>query len=268
MSVIITTKNEEKNIENCLKSIRNQTYKNIEVIVVDNNSTDKTKEIAKKYTDKVFNHGPERSAQRNFGAKMARGSYILYLDADMMLSSEVVESCVEMMEQCENLVGLYIPERIIGSGFWIKVRDFERSFYTATPIDAVRFIRRDVFWNIGGFDEDMTGPEDWDLDKKVRSAGKVDVVDSYLYHNEGKFSFVDYIRKKLYYSRSFDKYIKKWGKNDPDIKKQFGYYYRLIGVFIENGKWKRLIRNPHLTFSMFLFRFIFGVVYIANRVKI
>jgi len=51
VSVIITTKNEEKNIENCLRSIKNQNYprEKIEIIVVDNNSLDKTKEIALKY---------------------------------------------------------------------------------------------------------------------------------------------------------------------------------------------------------------------------
>jgi len=58
VSVIITTKNEEKNIENCLSSIKNQNYlqENIEIIVVDNNSIDKTKEIAKN----IYNFGTER----------------------------------------------------------------------------------------------------------------------------------------------------------------------------------------------------------------
>lgn len=66
ISVIITTKNEEKNIGKCLESVLAQTYPagNIEIIVVDNGSTDKTKEIAIKYTEKVFNGGPERSAQK------------------------------------------------------------------------------------------------------------------------------------------------------------------------------------------------------------
>jgi glycosyltransferase involved in cell wall biosynthesis len=56
VSVIITTKNEEKNIGNCLKSIKEQDYPQnlIEIIVVDNNSTDKTKDIALTYTDQVF----------------------------------------------------------------------------------------------------------------------------------------------------------------------------------------------------------------------
>ena len=57
VSVVITTKNEEKNIENCLRSIRSQTFKNIELIVVDNFSEDKTAEIAKKYGAKVYFKG-------------------------------------------------------------------------------------------------------------------------------------------------------------------------------------------------------------------
>ena len=81
VSVIITTKNEEENIEKCLESVITQRYslKKIEIIVVDNNSTDETKKRVLKYTDKVYNFGPERSAQRNFGARKANGRYILYL---------------------------------------------------------------------------------------------------------------------------------------------------------------------------------------------
>jgi glycosyltransferase involved in cell wall biosynthesis len=54
VSVIIPTKNSAKTIEKCLKSVKDQTYKNIEIIVVDNFSTDGTYEIAKKYTEKVY----------------------------------------------------------------------------------------------------------------------------------------------------------------------------------------------------------------------
>ena len=66
VSIVITSKNEEANIENCLISINEQTYPNIEVIVVDNNSTDKTFKTSLKLTDKVFNKGLERSTQRNY----------------------------------------------------------------------------------------------------------------------------------------------------------------------------------------------------------
>jgi len=69
VSVIITTKNEAKNIKQCLESIKRQTYAAIEIVVVDNNSLDATVAITKAYTAHIFTKGPERSAQRNFGAK-------------------------------------------------------------------------------------------------------------------------------------------------------------------------------------------------------
>lgn len=73
VSVVVTIKNEENNIENCLKSIESQSYpqEKIEIIVVDNNSTDCTKKISRRFTNKVYNKGPERSVQRNFGMEKA-----------------------------------------------------------------------------------------------------------------------------------------------------------------------------------------------------
>ena len=219
VSVVITTKNEERNIANCIDSIKSQNYPRdkIETIIVDNNSSDSTVEIAKRYTDKVYNFGPERSAQRNFGVKKANGKYILYLDVDMVLSENVVSKCVEKCEK-EGYIALYIPEKIIGEGFWIKARDFERSFYNATVIDCVRFVRRGKFLEIGGFDESLTGPEDWDFDRRIKEVGKVDIVDVPIYHDEGLFNLKRYINKKSYYAKTFDEYINKWGKNDPIIK--------------------------------------------------
>lgn len=268
VSIIITTKNEERNIENCLKSILQQTYlsDNIEIIVVDNNSTDKTKEIARKYTDKVYNKSPERSAQRNFGVQKAEGKYILYLDADMTLSPNIIAECVEKFGNSE-LIALYIPEVVTGDNFWSKVRQFERSFYNATVIDCVRFIKMKDLLAVRGFDESMSGPEDWDFDKKIRNRGKVDIIKSVIYHNEGKFKLIPYLRKKGYYIQSFDKYIDKWGRNDPDIKKQVGFYYRFFGVFFENGKWKKLVKHPILTLGMYFLRGLVGFSFILNKPK-
>lgn len=295
VSIVITTKNEEKHIENCLKSIKAQTYPDIEIIVVDNNSTDRTKEIARKYTELVFNKGPERSAQRNFGMiEVAKGKYVMYVDADMILSPKLIEDCVLEMERDSSLVALYIPEIVLGNGFWSKVRRFERRFYDGTVIDCVRFIRKSIFVEIGGFDLSLTGPEDWDLDKKIRQVGKVKLLKSQkvtledlkrwelydfikkngvtpecygsvIYHNEVDFNLKRYLQKKVYYARSFDVYIAKWGKRDPDIKKQFGIWYRYFEVFIENGKWKILVRHPLLTMGMYFLKIFVGIVYILRK---
>jgi len=261
VSVIITTKNEQNCIENCLKSIKNQSYpkENLEIIVVDNDSTDRTKEIALKYTQKIFDSGPERSAQRNFGAGKTEGKYILYLDADMILSEDVIKNCVSEIESDSELAGLYISEKIKGKGFWGKVRAFERGFYDGTVIDAVRFVRKSAFLKVGGFDESLTGPEDWDFDKKIRKIGKVDIVKSPLYHDEGKLSLRKYLAKKKYYACDFEKYIAKWGKDDTDIRKQFDFWYRFVGVFTENGKWKKLFRHPILALGMYFLRFLVGL---------
>ena len=311
VSLVITTKNEEKNIGNCLESIRWQTYPQnlLEVIVVDNNSSDKTKEVAGKYTDKVFNFGPERSAQRNYGMKMARGKYLMYLDADMILSPIVIEKAVEKLSPVSNIqcpvstippVALYIPEVILGNSYWSKVRRFERSFYDGTVIDCARFVKKDIFEQTGGFDLNMTGPEDWDFDKKVRKIGSVEVLDKYdfeaidkkildirywilgeeglkklinltkdpiIFHNEAGFNFRKYFQKKRYYSKSFSSYIQKWGRNDPDIKKQFGFWYRYFGVFLEKGKWKKIMQYPSLIIGIFLLRFLVGLSFVFSRFK-
>src|SRR5688500_6010720 len=94
VSVIITTRNEEQVIERLLTSVKAQTYPEIELLVVDNNSEDNTKKITQKYTSKVYDFGPERSAQRNYGASKAKGSYLLFLDADMKLEKDVISECV------------------------------------------------------------------------------------------------------------------------------------------------------------------------------
>ena len=73
VSVIVTTKNEDRNIGACLESVIEQTMPPIEMIVVDNFSEDQTIKIAKQFGAKVYQLGPERSAQRNYGVEQAQG---------------------------------------------------------------------------------------------------------------------------------------------------------------------------------------------------
>jgi len=294
VSIVISTKNEEKNIENCLKSIVFQTYpkENIEIIVVDNSSTDKTKEISQKFTNKVFDKGPERSAQRNYGMlEKSSGEYLMFLDADMILSPDVIEKCVKKMEGAKDVVGIYISEVVLGKSYFSRVRRFERSFYDGTIVDGVRFIKKTAFEKIGGFDEELYAAEDWDLDKRLKKIGSLKVLEnkgpvdlsnwefkdyilergvnpekfgSVIYHNESEFDLKKYISKKKYYSKNFDKYLDKWGREDPDIKKQFGFWYRFFDVFIEKGRWKRLIGNLHLALGMYFLRFLVGLSFVLK----
>lgn len=134
VSVIIPTCNSEKTLELCLKSLINQSYNDIEIIVVDRFSADRTVEIAERYEAKVYQLDCERAKAKNFGLNKAKGKYVLFVDSDMELSRDVVKECVEMAEKDDKVGGVIIPERSVGDGFWVKVRDFERSFYAGAEV--------------------------------------------------------------------------------------------------------------------------------------
>lgn len=299
VSVVVTTRNEKKNIGNCLRSIAAQDWPSVEIIVVDNASTDETKEIAREFTDKVFDKGPERSAQRNFGMiDKSEGDYAIYVDADMILAPTLLSACVEHIQET-GAVALHVPEIVLGTNYFSQVRRYERGFYDGTPVDGARFFDRENFIKAGGFDAPLFvkgSGEDWDIDKSVKQFGSIELLprraaehgpDDWpmrefveergvryrpdfcgIYHNESEFVLGQYLRKKSYYSVGFDGYIEKWGRDDPDIKRQFGLTYRFWTVFTENGKWRRLLAAPHLAFGMYFLRVCVGLVFLLKSLGI
>lgn len=249
VSVIIPTYNSSRTLERCLQSIKDQTYPNIELIVVDNNSTDNTKEIAKKFTDKVYNKGPERSAQRNYGAKKAKGEYLLIHDSDIYFHPDSVQECIDTIE-----VGPYgaliLPEKSIGEGYWVKVKAFERSFYVGNDyIEAARFFPRDIYQQLGGYDENLTGPEDWDLTVRIRVLGlKIGRTQSFLEHDEGRIDLFGSSKKKQYYAK--DMFSKYANKHPEYFKKQMSFFVRFpINKIIIKG-----LRHPILFVSMIIMK--------------
>ena len=113
VSIIIPTKNSSSTIEECLLSIKKQSYSNIETIVVDNHSTDSTQIISQKYTDKFYTKGPERTFQKNHGIEKSTGEYLCFIDSDMILTENVIQECISLMESDEIIGGICIPERSI-----------------------------------------------------------------------------------------------------------------------------------------------------------
>lgn len=269
ISVIITTKNEESVIARLIESIKNQTYKYKEIILVDNKSWDKTAGIAKKMGVKFFTFGPERSAQRNFGAKKARGEYLLFLDADMELTPGVLNDCVEICYKDKKIGGVVIPEESIGKTFWEKVKAFERSFYNNTGdevTDAARFFTREAFNKTDGYDETITGPEDWDLSESVKKIDfKIVRIESKIYHYERINSLFDLIKKKFYYALRADRYLSK--QNIRMFSPKTIYFLR--PVFYKNLD--RIIKNPSLSLGMIIMLSLElvggGAGYLMGRVR-
>lgn len=206
VSIIVPTISGDKYFDRCLASIKKQTYKNIETIPV--------------------NLGLERNYQRNWGAKKAKGEYLLFIDADMELSPKVVEQCVNLAQKDAGLAGIIIPEESFGEGFWAKCKKLERSFYVGVDwIEAARFFKKEIFQKTGGYDGKMISGEDWDLSQRVSRFGSLGRINAFIYHNEGHPSLSKIISKKFYYARQFNKYISK-NNNNENLKNQIGLFSR------------------------------------------
>ncbi len=242
LSVVVSTKNEEKNIKNLCESIINQTYGNYEMIVVDHPLTnDNTALIAKKYTKLVYIIGPERSTQRNFGISMATGDYILILDADMILDSNVFQELIDQIESNEKLSAVIIPEISIGHGFWAKCRALEKKLYVGNEyIEAARFFKYSVMQTLGGYDTNLISGEDWDLSQRAKSLGEVGRINAPIYHNDGEVNFWKSLKKKFYYGKFINKYANK-DHNSKYSNKQMNAFYRYFVLF---KRPKILFENP------------------------
>ncbi len=268
ISVVLAVRNESVNISRALDSLNKQTYPNVEIIIIDN-STDggKTISIAQKYGVKVYSLPTNdsilnpRGAQINLGVKKTKGSIIFFPDADMTFDEGLLMEVSQKMSMYDSL---YIPEIIIGRGFFGEVRNYERSFYDLTPIDAIRIVKKNIFEKARGFDDKNIrfGADDWDFSKSIKKyTNKISSTTNKLYHHEHILSLAEFIKKKHNYASIFDEYIAKWGRDDPDVKKQLGLSYRAFIVFVENGKWKRILTKPHLFLSVGIIRFITWISY-------
>jgi glycosyltransferase involved in cell wall biosynthesis len=247
VSVVIPTYNSEKTFVECIESIKNQTYRNVEIIVVDNFSSDGTKEIARGQNAWVIESDAIRSKARNIGIWKSKGYFVLSLDSDMELTKKVIEECVKIFQLDEKAGGVIIPERSIGNNFWVKVRDFERSFYADTDIESARFFRKDLIEKVGGYEEDVVFYEESTLPQKIE---KLDYnvklrINSYILHHEHDFNLMKWLKKKYNYSKTVDIYSKKY-KDYASRQASISYRYSL---FFKNGNWKKFLSKPLLALS-------------------
>lgn len=255
----------------CLSSVRKQSYGNVEIIVVDGNSTDRTREVAATFADKVFLYpkkGDHRCAQRNMGVDRSSGEYVLLIDSDMELDEMVVRRCAEKMRLSEKTVGLVIPEESFGEGFWSRCKVLEKSFYVGVPwMEAARCFRKDVYTKVGGYDENMTSGEDWDLSQRVAREGEIGRINAFILHNEGHTSLLKTMRKKFYYARKFSKYVEQ-NQGQEAMENQIGILKR-YALFLSQPK--KLFREPILGVGMLwmkTFEFGFGGLgYVTARLS-
>lgn len=153
VSIIVSAYNPERTLKIYLESIRQQTYSNIEVIVIDDGSTGRTAEIAAKFENLKLvltkkNVGMQES--RNIGFKLSKGHYVWFMDSDMELTPNIVKVCEKTIQE-KDVDALMIPERSKGEGVWAKCKRLEKIINEDDIYkNSIRFMKREVFENVGG----------------------------------------------------------------------------------------------------------------------
>lgn len=251
VSVIVPTRNSHATLEACLRSIAQQTYQHIEIIVVDRDSTDNTKAIAQQFTPHVYNRGPERCAQRNYGVRMSSGQYVAIIDSDMELTPGVIAACVATVQAGIDTKGVIIPEESFGQGFWAQCKRLERSFYVGVDwIEAARFFDKSVFMQLGGYDENLVSGEDWEFSQRVAARYRIGRINDFINHNEGRLQLLKTMRKKVYYAGQFKRYIatSRQTETAEHGKQPTGIVLRRFGLYFAHPA--KLFKRPHYGLGM------------------
>lgn len=211
VSVVIPTYNSQKNIEQCLNSIEKQTYGNVEILVVDRHSTDGTVQMSRRFKAKVLPLDAERSEAKNFAAAKANGSFLLFIDSDMVLSQNVVKNCVDRCLQ-QDVDAITIPEKCVGQGLIGEWRKAEKNSLSTSEkfVEIPRFFKKSAFLAVGGYDEQLVCGEDFDFFQRFKNRSfKTDKIFSNILHFEGNPSLRSILSKAYYYGRTFPALIKK-----------------------------------------------------------
>jgi len=247
VSVVIPTYNSARFLGVCLESLKNQSWKEVEVIVVDDGSTDGTLEIAEKYGCIVISNPKRgRAEAKNEGIRNSVGEFLFFIDSDMELVCNAIKICVLLARKTPSIGGVIVPERSVGKSFWVRVRDFERSFYFESIIESARFFPSKIVKEVGGFEEGLVFFEESTLPYKIQRKGCYRFLrtDPLIFHHEEDFSLGAWLRKKFYYGETIRQYEDKYGDYS---KVQTSVRFRL-GLFMR--EWKRFVSNPKLAMGL------------------
>lgn len=179
LSIVIPTKNEEKYLPELLESIRRQNFPatDYEIIVADNKSKDKTREIAEKYKCKII-RGGFPGPGRNFGAKAAKGEIVLFLDADTrLLTKNFLKKSVNEIKN--RRLDIAVPEAFVRGKrmdklffeFWNNLVDISQYVMPYAGGWCI-FATKKIHEKIKGFDEKITLGEDSDYAQRAARVGK------------------------------------------------------------------------------------------------
>ena len=230
VSVIVPTYNRANLVSETIKSILNQTYKNFELIIVDDGSTDNTEEIIRKFSDSRIEYiktdnwgGPAKP--RNTGIKKARGEYIAFCDDDDMWLPEKLERQIKVFQVYKKTAMLYtrfktiegdiISNRIFPKNGKYKSGNIFKSLYHRSFVACSSvMVKRSVLGQVGFFDTDpnLIAIEDTDLWLRIALKYIIRCTDNlplflYRIHPQNiSYGYVQNMKRSLIIKKRYKKY--------------------------------------------------------------
>ena len=237
ISAVVPTYNNEDIIEECLTSLLNQSRKFDDIIVVDNASTDKTRDIVSKFPVKTIflERNMERCYSRNTGWKAAKGDVIAIIESDSVYNREWGEKILECFEAEADAVidrrTVYNPKTFISktNDEFFRVRMDEKRY---KPFSAWVY-KRDVLEKLNGYDEVMVGFEDTELgDRLIKKGYKIMYQPQAIQYHKGEpTSLMDEFKRAWWFGVRTHKYYKKYPKKVPYTKFAL-FSYLTISILI------------------------------------
>ena len=202
LSIIVPVFNEEEFIEGCINSLERAIKgKNAELIFIDGGSTDKTTQICRELGKQVYDSPLKgRASQMNFGAEKSSGDVLYFLHADSEPPISLVEDIQKSIDQgyiagCYRLA--FNPEHSL-----LKLY----AWFTRFDVDLFRFgdqslfVKKEVFENVKGFDEDLKVMEDQKIISDVKKYGKFKIMDDCVVTSSRKYLKVGVVKLQLIFT--------------------------------------------------------------------
>jgi len=243
VSIIIPTYNRAKFLPRAVNSVLNQTFKDFELIIVDDASTDNTKDIIQGFKDphiRYIKHNDNRgiAGARNTGIKTSKGEYIAFLDDDDEWLPEKLTLQVRKFEKCPDRVGLiYCNYTSIDVTTGTK-RDknlvpcmnniLYKQLLSGNIIGSGTYlIKKECFDKVGLFDEEVLGKEDWDMWIRIARYYHFDyLLETLVIHYDHPSQMTSNLNKRYI---ALEKIIKKHENNMRNFPKIYSRHLNILG---------------------------------------
>lgn len=220
VSIIVPVYNNEKYVKECIDSLLNQTYDNIEIIVINDGSVDNTKKILEKnYKDNekvniIEKENEGVSAARNQGLKVAKGEYICFCDSDDSYFPNGIENLVNEFNECDMVICSHVKE-------WIKISEciYEKKKISKEILMSDFILNKEYFSFIWGnlYSAEIIKKNNLIFDPEIKFSEDFDFNLKYVKCTDKAIKISDSIVYKYNISRSGEHEKRDYPKNDLDF---------------------------------------------------